>query len=233
MSWRRIRDNVCLLQPATIEKISHLVVAEGHCLAPQAAKRVRVDSFVLETNIHWPTESTLICDGLRKLIPWCVCLARALGVGGWRQAAHLFDQVKRRSHRIVRIAARKGPRYQERLKQEYRQLLKRSGKLTRRVQQLLDAAAAGPLASSEPVEQIRVFLQRTEQVRDTAWRPKRSRRRCTGALRGSVIRVSNRPSERCKPAMVWSARATAANWALPDTWPWASWAAIFIPWENC
>jgi transposase, IS5 family len=169
-SWRRIRDNVCLLAPATIEKISHLVVAEGHRLDPEAVKQVRVDSFVMETNIHWPAESTLICDGLRKLIPWCLSLARALGIGGWRQAAHLFGQVKRRSHRIVRIAARKGPRYQERLKQEYRQLLRVSGKLTSRIQPLLTAAAASSLAASEKVEQIRVFLQRTEQVRDTARR---------------------------------------------------------------
>lgn len=168
--WRRIRDNVCLLAPATIEKISHLVVAEGHRLAPEAVKRVRVDSFVMETNIHWPTESTLIRDGLRKLLPWCVALARLLGIGGWRQAGHLFGQVKRRSRRIERIAARKGPQYPERLQQEYRQLLRLSGKLTSRVRQLLAAATASPWAASARVAEIRVFLQRTEQVRDTARR---------------------------------------------------------------
>ena len=81
-SWRRIRDNVCLLQPATIEKISHLVVAEGHRWQPEAAQQVRADSFVMETNIHWPSESTLIRDGLRKLIPLCVSLARTLGHSG-------------------------------------------------------------------------------------------------------------------------------------------------------
>jgi hypothetical protein len=41
-SWRRIRDNVCLLEPGTIEKISQALVAEGHQLHPDAAKRVRV-----------------------------------------------------------------------------------------------------------------------------------------------------------------------------------------------
>ena len=33
--WRRIRDNLCLLQPATLEKINHLIVAAGHQLAPE------------------------------------------------------------------------------------------------------------------------------------------------------------------------------------------------------
>lgn len=169
-SWRRIRDNVCLLQPATIDKINHLVVAEGHRLVPEAVKQVRVDSFVMETNIHWPTESTLIRDGLRKLLPWCVALARLLRLGGWRQAAYLFQKVKRRSHSIERIAARKGPGYQERLKKEYRRLLKLSGKLTSRMRQLLAAAEVSPLAANGRVTQIRVFLERTEQVCDTARR---------------------------------------------------------------
>ena len=38
-SWKRIRDNVCLLQPATIESISQLIVAEGHTLVPDAVQR--------------------------------------------------------------------------------------------------------------------------------------------------------------------------------------------------
>jgi len=42
-----------LLQPTTIEKISHALVAEGHTLAHEAAKRIRVDSFVMETNLHY------------------------------------------------------------------------------------------------------------------------------------------------------------------------------------
>ena len=48
-SWKRIRDNVCLLQPATIEKISQHIVAEGRKLVPQAVKPMRADSFVVET----------------------------------------------------------------------------------------------------------------------------------------------------------------------------------------
>ena len=48
--WRRIRDNLCHVQPETIEKINHLIVAEGHRLAPAAVETIRGDSFVAETN---------------------------------------------------------------------------------------------------------------------------------------------------------------------------------------
>ncbi len=37
--WRRIRDNLCLLQPETLEKINHLLVAAGHQLAPRRSRR--------------------------------------------------------------------------------------------------------------------------------------------------------------------------------------------------
>lgn len=169
--WRRIRDNVCLLKPATIEQISHLIVAAGHRLQPAAAKQVRADSFVMETNIHWPTESTLIRDGIRKILELCVPLAAAFQLGGWRQADHLLQKVQRLSRHIERIASRKGPHYQERLKREYRKLLKLSGKITRRAQQLLEHVAAQPKwAAAAQVGQLRVFLERTEQVRDTARR---------------------------------------------------------------
>lgn len=169
--WRRIRDNVCLLKPATIERISHLIVAEGHRLQPEAAKQVRADSFVMETNIHWPTESTLIRDGIRKVLELCVLVAAALKLPGWRQSTHILKKVKRLSRQIERIASRKGPHYQERLQREYRKLLKLSGKITHRAQHLLQQAEASKKwAASARVAQLRVFLERTEQVRGTAQR---------------------------------------------------------------
>ena len=169
--WRRIRDNVCLLKPATIEKISHSIVAAGHRLQPEAAQQARADTFVVETNIHWPSESTLIRDGVRKIIGRCVRIASLMNLPGWRQALHLFRKVRKHSRNIERISSRKGPRYEERIQVEYRKLLKLSGKVTRRASQLLQAAKAHQaLAASSQVEELRVFLARTEQVRGTARR---------------------------------------------------------------
>ena len=177
--WRRIRDNVCLLKPATIEKISQLLVAEGHRLQPDAAKQTRADSFVVETNIHWPSESTLIRDGVRKILELCVLIASTLKVSGWRQSDHLLKQVKRLSRHIERISSRKGPRYEERLQVEYRKLLKLSGKITRKASRLLQEAETNrAMAGSAMVEQLRVFLERTEQVRDTA---------CRRVLKGETV----------------------------------------------
>jgi hypothetical protein len=172
-SWRRIRDNVCLLQPATIEKISHALVAEGHQLAPDAAKRIRVDSFVMETDIHYPTESSLIDDGVRKIIELSVDLADKLNLAGWRQHQHLRKSVAQITREIGRIAARKGANYKQRMEKQYRQLLKQTGRIVRRAQDLCEQALLLPAADVDVAVQtssIKHYLGLTQQVCDTARR---------------------------------------------------------------
>ena len=103
-NWRTIRNNIALLRPKTIERINHAIVAEGHKLVPEAAETVRADSFVVETNIHYPTESSLIRDGLRKVLSLCVAIAALSGARGWRQHKHLYQKAKRLVRRIERLA---------------------------------------------------------------------------------------------------------------------------------
>lgn len=171
-SWRRIRDNVCLLKPATIQAISNLIVAEGHRLVPAAAEQTRADSFVMETHIHYPTESTLIRDGVRKIIELCVPWSEAHGLEGWRQHSHLWKQVQRTSRAIERIAAKKGPNYQKRLQAAYRKLLQQSGRMVRRARELCDALGL-PAATEKDVfaeHSLQAFIARTERVQETARR---------------------------------------------------------------
>lgn len=172
-NWRRIRDNVCLLQPSTIEKISHLIVAAGHELAPEAVKKVRVDSSVVETNIHYPTESSLIFDGARKVIEVCVMLSTLFGIEGWRQHAHLLKKVKQTARQISRISARKGKHYKQRLERQYRVLLDRTGKVLTRARELcetLENQCELGIAELAQLADLKIFIERTELVRDTARR---------------------------------------------------------------
>jgi transposase, IS5 family len=172
-NWRRIRDNICQVHPETLDKIDQLIVAEGHRLVPEAPKKVRADSSVVETNIHYPTDSTLIRDGVRKIIELCLELAVLCSLSGWRQHEHLWEKVKKISRNIERIAGRKGPNYQARLKKEYRKLLRLSGKIAgkaRRLCEAIDGRGTQEGTVLFPLQKLRTFLQLTEQVRDTARR---------------------------------------------------------------
>ena len=137
-SWQRIRDNVCRIRPETIERINHLLVGEGHRLEPEAAEAVRGDSFVCETNIHYPTESSLIVDGLKKILDLAPQLAVLIGFMGWRQSKSLFRKAKRANRELSRLT--KGRNYQERLEAGYGKLFHVTDLILPRLQALLDAA---------------------------------------------------------------------------------------------
>jgi hypothetical protein len=138
--WRRIEDNVIKLRPETLKKINDLVVRAGHELEPQAIEAVRGDTFVVETNIHYPTESSLIGDGLRKILPLAAELAAEHGLCGWRQHEHWLGNVRQLVRDIGRVSRAKG-QGSERLKPGYRKLLDVAENLLRRARQLLQALA--------------------------------------------------------------------------------------------
>jgi len=172
-NWRRLRDNICLLKPETIEAISHRIVEEAYRLEPDAVKKVRADSFVVETNIHYPTESSLIVDGVRKIIELCVQLSEVYDLEGWRQHVHLLKKVKQTARQISRISARKGAQYHERLAKQYRKLLGRAQRILQRAEascQTLENEYESEPATASRIAEIRVFLERTEQVCHTARR---------------------------------------------------------------
>jgi hypothetical protein len=160
--FRRIRDNVCRVRPETIEAINHLIVAEGH---------------VAETNIHYPTESSLILDGLRKILRWAPELASLLEVTGWRQHKSLWKKAKKAGREIGRI--NKDGDYQVPLQKSYEKLLGIAEMVLSRTQELLEeslhnapAGGAGTLAGEAAFLQEELFYWHaaTTQVCSTAWR---------------------------------------------------------------
>lgn len=169
---RRIRDTLCQLRPQTLAAINHAIVSYGQELQDEAANSVRVDSFVVETNIHYPTESSLIGDGMRKVIPLCVKLADEIGAAGWRQSDHLLKRIKEHVRQIARICASKSPKAQALQSPAYGRLLTRAATILDRAEALVQQAQAAEssLAAVMLASQITCWIQLTRQVCDTAHR---------------------------------------------------------------
>jgi hypothetical protein len=118
-----IHDNVSSLSAATIEKISDLIVGEGHRLRPKAIEKVRTDSYVLKKNIHYPTDANLLLDGIRKVIQLCAAMAQRVPLSGWRQHAHLIAKARRMKRVIDRVARSQTHGKEQRLQDGYRRLI--------------------------------------------------------------------------------------------------------------
>lgn len=171
-NWRRIRNTLCILKPSTIEKINHLIVANGQQLYEGAREKVRADSFVVETNIHYPAESSLIWDGVRKIVPLCVKLSAELGVPGWRQSRHLTKRIKECVRVISQISSSRSSKVKATLPGAYERLLYRVKSVIERAESL--QAEAAKCGSNRQVllrsQELQGWIELTNQVCGTAYR---------------------------------------------------------------
>ena len=116
------------LGPEVVQQIHERIVhlAREHRVA--AGRRMRVDTTVVETNIHYPTDSSLLGDGVRALTRIMKKIAGLTGAAG----AALRDRsrsVKLRVLEIARAARAKGQQNGARLAQAYRRLLEATGRV--------------------------------------------------------------------------------------------------------
>ena len=128
---------------------------------------------MVETNIHDQSESSLIVDGVRKLVGLCVTLSEVYDIAGWRQHEHLLKKVKQTARQIARISSRKGGNYKERLKRQYGKLLGRAKAIVSRAKEMcqtLQNEYELDSLSVPKIGEIKLFIERTEQVCDTARR---------------------------------------------------------------
>jgi transposase, IS5 family len=108
--------------PQALKRIHERIVKIAQAKGVTTGRRMRVDTTVVETDIHYPTDSTLLGDGVRVLTRTMRKITQIAGAVGTR----LRDRsrsVKFRLLEIGRIARAKGQINQEKLKQRYRSLL--------------------------------------------------------------------------------------------------------------
>jgi hypothetical protein len=136
-----IKDNVSLLTPELLDRISELVVKEGHKLlnrtnvennenndekqldvenvnenedededenqldvenVDENAEKLhcKCDSYVIETDVHFPTDINLLYDAVRVMIQLIAVLCDRLGITEWRQYVYHIGKIKK-YYRVV------------------------------------------------------------------------------------------------------------------------------------
>jgi IS5 family transposase len=138
--------------PEVIQQIHDRMVhiARDHRVAE--GRRMRVDTTVVETNIHFPTDSSLLGDGVRVLIRTMKKITGIAGAAG----AKLRDRsrsVKLRVLEIARAARSKSPPSQARLKEAYRKLLDATGRVLGQAQRFATEIRDGVKSSASRLHQ--------------------------------------------------------------------------------
>ena len=96
-AYQTLVDNVSLLTPELLDKLNQLIVEGGHVVVKkgESALRGRCDSFVVETDVHFPTDINLLWDAMRKAITLTALWCESLRLSDWRQYRYNLRQLKR------------------------------------------------------------------------------------------------------------------------------------------
>jgi len=67
-----LQENIKSLSEETWEAIHSLIIGYAQSEKIETGRKIRIDSTAIETDIHHPTDSTLLCDGIRVITRWLV-----------------------------------------------------------------------------------------------------------------------------------------------------------------
>lgn len=157
-----IKDNVSLLPIDIIDKISEIVVKSGHKLLGGKKKEelhTNVDSFVVKTNVHYPTDINLLYDSIRKLIILVSRISEKFGDSEWRQSQYQIRKIKRVLQKIQKAKRSKAKSREEKIKEAHKEYLELVLPLIAKVKNTIDR-----LSNDERYEWVKVYkLHEIEQ----------------------------------------------------------------------
>jgi len=105
-SLQTLKDNLRLFTPELLARINAVVVKAGHDLVkphPDSPLEARCDSFVVETDVHFPTDINLLQDAVRKTIETSAAFCSDHGLSDWRQSAYNIRCLKRAYRRVQQL----------------------------------------------------------------------------------------------------------------------------------
>ena len=144
------------MTPETLRDINQLVVQAAVQLGLEDGKTLRVDTTVVESNIHYPTDATLLWDSVRTINRLIEDLHEKLpdGVQGFTNRTR---SARRRMQAIQRMTAQQRSQQQE---PKYRELIGITEQVVTNARQVVEkakaaAAGAGDLIASLGIDSLR------------------------------------------------------------------------------
>lgn len=161
-----------LIQPATLQQMLDHLVALAHKQHLTRGRKLRLDSTVVETDVHYPVDSTLLADGVRVLAR-TVRRAKPLLNDAVEQARTLFRDrtrsVRQVTRQLIDAARRRGEQAAQEVKERYEQLLDLTQQVVTQAQQVQQHLQTHIEQQADHLAErlkatIETFVPRLEQV---------------------------------------------------------------------
>jgi transposase, IS5 family len=148
------------LTPQTVRDINQAVIEAAVQLGLEDGKSLRVDTTVVETNIHYPTDATLLWDAVRTITRLIEDLQEKLP-GGAKGFTNRTRSARRRMQAIQRMSAAQRSTQQE---PKYRELIRITEQVVKNAREVVEkakrvAAGAGAnLIASLGIDSLRAQI---------------------------------------------------------------------------
>jgi len=129
--------------PETIRELHDRIVALAQERRVIRGRKLRVDTTVVESNVHYPTDSGLLQDGARVLTRTMKQIARKAG-GLKRGVRHRMRSVTKRVIALAHALRYQGAEGELKRKKEYRQLLRLTRQILNDSERVLEEVEALP-----------------------------------------------------------------------------------------
>jgi transposase, IS5 family len=149
------------LGPEVIKQIHARIVTIAQQKGIAEGRKMRVDTTVVEANIHYPTDSSLLGDGVRVLTR---VMKKVTGIVG-EVGAKLRDRsrsVKYRLMEIGRAARAKGPQSKAKLEKAYGNLLNATSRVVGQAKRFAHEIVDGTKRATGSLKQAKLQFLRTE-----------------------------------------------------------------------
>jgi hypothetical protein len=157
---KTLSQNVCHIDEELLARINEIVVRHGRKeFKKNAGEKIaaKTDSYVLETNVHFPTDLNLLWDAGRK----CIELLSDLSPRGWRKAKHWKKALKGRMRRASKVSQGGGAHKEERTRVAVKNYLSKARELEIKVAEDLRQlrASAADMRVQMRLDQVEYFQE--------------------------------------------------------------------------
>jgi IS5 family transposase len=154
-----------MLGPEVIQRVQGRIVGIAREKKAVEGRKMRVDTTVTETNIHYPTDSSLLADGVRVLTR---TMKRIVEIGG-KAGERVRDRIRSVGHRVMEIArttrSKGQKRTKEKLQDSYKRLMHVTGRVVAQARRIAEEVRKGIKKSKQRADQLRLQSLQAELER--------------------------------------------------------------------
>jgi len=153
-----------VLGPEVIEQLNARTVKLASEHKVMRGRRLRVDTTVVETNIHYPTDSSLLADGARALTRTMKRIGQVVG-GLKTKLRDRLRTIRKKALAITLSAKQKDDRAEERREQTYREMIAVTRNVVNQAKRVIEEVRTRRRPKVKALrEQVGTMIGRVEQV---------------------------------------------------------------------